>query len=87
MPLHATEELTVQIRRRLAEYLAHNAPDPLKLRSVVAQFAALRLVADTGGAFAIRPDGEVISYSWDAPHELTIVVDPRLRTPRYTRAA
>ena len=79
MPPRVTEELSVQIRHRLAEYLADDCPDPLNLRGVVAQFAALPLVGDMGGAFAIRPDGEVISYSWDVPHELTVVVDPRLR--------
>jgi hypothetical protein len=33
-----TEELSAQIRLRLAGYLTDDAPDPLNLRSVVAQF-------------------------------------------------
>lgn len=72
-----TQELSAHVRRRLAEYLAE--PDPHNLRSVVEKFGALPLVGDMGGMFALRPDGEVISYGWDEPHDVAVLRDARLR--------
>jgi hypothetical protein len=77
--LGISAELSAQIQQRLAEYLADDAPDPLGLRTIVAKFGALPLVLDMGGAEALRPDGEVITFAWDEPHEPAVVRDRRLR--------
>jgi hypothetical protein len=82
-----SEELSAEIKRRLAEYLADDTHDPLDLRSVVAKFGALPWVGDMGGPFAVRPDGEVILYAWDEPHEPTVVRDPRLRNAALYRGS
>lgn len=77
MPI--SPELAAQIELRLRECLADSTPDELNLREVVAKFGALPLALDWGGAFAIRPDGEIIMYLWDPPHDLRIEHDTRLR--------
>jgi hypothetical protein len=77
MPL--SPRLLAQVRRRLTEFLSDPKPDPLRLREVVATFGALPLCSDMGGCTALRPDGEIVSFAWDAPHGLKIEDDLRMR--------
>ncbi|MGH7437917.1 MAG: hypothetical protein ACRENE_19735 [Polyangiaceae bacterium] len=72
-------DLADRIRQRLAEYLTDSAPDPLDIRSVVAKFGALPLTSDMGGCLAIRPDGKIVSFQWDEPHDAKVEQDARWR--------
>jgi hypothetical protein len=63
----------------MSEFLSDPAPDPLRLREVVARFGALPLCLDLGGCTALRSDGEIISFAWDAPYGLKVEDDLRLR--------
>ena len=67
------------VKDRLRAFLADTSPDPLGLRAVVAKFGALPLITDMGGCYALRLDGEVVSFAWDEPHGLAVVDDERLR--------
>ena len=67
------------VAERLRAFLADTAPDPLGLRAVVEKFGSLPLILDMGGCYALRTDGEVVSFAWDEPHGLMVVDDERLR--------
>jgi hypothetical protein len=71
------------VAERLRAFLADTAPDPLGLRAVVAKFGSLPLILDMGGCYALRRDGEVVSFAWDEPHGLAVVADDRLRNAAF----
>ncbi len=72
-------DLEAAVRERLQEYLAGTWPDPLSLRAIVARFGALPLITDWGGCYALRLDGEIVTYEWEEPHRLAVLGDERLR--------
>lgn len=67
------------VEDRIRAFLSSEAHDPLDLRVVVAKFGVLPLIMDMGGCFALRANGEVVSFAWDEPHQLAVVSDERLR--------
>jgi hypothetical protein len=68
-----------QIALILKQFLADSSPDPLSLRKLAAEIQALPLVADMGGCYAIRCNGDIVSFAWDSPGELRLEEDPRIR--------
>jgi hypothetical protein len=68
-----------QIALALKQFLAATSPDPMGLRKIAADLQALPLMLDMGGCFAVRCNGEVISFAWDTPAEVRVEKDPRIR--------
>jgi hypothetical protein len=42
------------------------------------KFGALPVMMDGGGVFGLRPDGQVVSTSWDDPDQMQIESEPRI---------
>src|SRR5262249_17155459 len=94
-PSHdSTDEVSVDSRARdaipaieseLAAFVADLEPflvdlePPLDLRALAGELRLLPVMLDSGGCFALRPDGHVLSLLWDEPHELRIEQDERVR--------
>jgi hypothetical protein len=72
-------EAVNQIALALKQFLADSSPDPMSLRKIAAEIQALPLVLDMGGCFAIRCNGDIVSFSWDTPCDVRIEEDPRIR--------
>lgn len=49
------------------------------LRELATELNALPMSLDFGGCYAIRPNGEIISFRWDDPYNLESENDPRIR--------
>lgn len=72
-------ELSKQIRQRLTDFVDESGPDSLvDLGRIVSQLNALPLMLDMGGAFAIRPDGQIISFVWDKEEDFEVENDRRI---------
>lgn len=71
LPAH----LVCCIERRLAEFLTNR----VDFGPIVQKFGGLPLILDMGGCYALRPDGEVVTFAWDEPHDCKVEQDPRLR--------
>lgn len=72
-------ELSEQITQRLTDFVYESGPHGLiDLARIVAQLNALPLKLDMGGAFAIRPDGQIISFVWDQEEDYQIENDRRI---------
>ena len=52
--------------------------NPLDLRELAAELRALPMFLDSGGCYAIRSNGEIISFVWDEPYNLEFENDPRI---------
>lgn len=66
-------------RAKLDEFTDESTPDPSDLRETVAQLEVLPLMLDWGGCYALRSDGQVISFLWDVPMEVRVENDLRIR--------
>jgi hypothetical protein len=68
------------IQQALSKYMA--GPEQpvfeLDLRTVAAQLHVLPLMLDMGGCYALRQDGTVISFAWDATLDHRIETDARI---------
>ena len=73
--MEAVNEITLALR----QFLADSSPDPMNLRQIAAEIQALPLVLDMGGCYAICSNGQVVSFSWDAPSDVRVEEDPRIR--------
>ena len=73
------KEISSLIRRRINEFASEVSPDPQNLRAVAAGGEALPLVCDFGGCLAIRPDGEIVSFTWDKMGDPRVETDARIR--------
>jgi hypothetical protein len=64
-----------------------SAPDPypvhcdpqIDLRGLAAELKVLPVLLDMGGCFGLRPNGDVVSFSWDEPHRVQVEGDQRIR--------
>lgn len=74
-----SSKLKQQIEARLNEFLNSTEPDELDLRRISDELNALPLLLDMGGCFAIRPDGEIISFGWDEEKKYEVEKDQRVR--------
>jgi hypothetical protein len=72
-------ELRTLIESKVQALMADSAPDHVDLRQIATDKHALLLYADMGGALALRPNGEVISFRWDRPESVETENDPRIR--------
>ena|SRR5215212_8707348 len=68
-----------KIDAKLNEFILESSPDPMNLCQVVARFRILPLYLDWSGGWAIRSDGEVISFSYEEPFDLKVEDDTRIR--------
>jgi hypothetical protein len=64
--------LSTIIEHLVDEFLADPSPDPLGLRQIVSRVQMLPLFLDMGGCYALRPDGDLVSFAWDAPNDSTM---------------
>jgi len=72
-------ELSKQIKQRLTDFVDESGPDSLvDLGRVVSKLNALPLMLDMGGALAIRPDGQIISFCWDKEEDYQVENDRRI---------
>ncbi len=71
-------ELKRQIEARLKEFLGSTDSVKLNLLSAAAELNALPLMLDMGGCFAIRMDGEIVSFAWDEEQDHVVERDRRL---------
>jgi hypothetical protein len=67
------------VERLLADYLVQSSPDPIGLRQIVRRVHALPILQIMTQSFAIRPSGEIISFSYDTPDDIRIETDARLQ--------
>lgn len=74
-----SNEMTESIQARIKEILAPSSPADEQLRSVVATHNVLPLALDWGGGYAIRPDGETVSFLWDTINRCQVEKESRIR--------
>jgi hypothetical protein len=80
-----TSTLSEKITSTLDEFVSNPEPflikfeEPLDLRKLASELSVLPMMLDMGGCYAIRPDGEIISFSWDEPFKLDIEKDARIQ--------
>jgi hypothetical protein len=83
--MSVTSAHSEKIEAALRAFIASPVPypigleNPLDLRELAAELNALLMFLDFGGCYAIRPDGEIISFLWDKPYNLEYENDPRIR--------
>ncbi|MDB5335084.1 MAG: hypothetical protein JWN70_703 [Planctomycetaceae bacterium] len=65
------------IESLLAEFLSDLGETP-ELRGAARRNGALPLFRDMGGCYAIRPDGTLVSWSWDEPDQVCVEKDARI---------
>ncbi|SRR6266404_2760517 len=78
-------ELSEQIKQRLMDFVDESAPDDLNLRRIASDLNALPLCLDMGGVYAIRPDGQIISFCWDKEKDYQVENDRRYLQHRAVR--
>lgn len=82
--MNVTSAHSGKIEAALKAFIANPEPyridleNPLNLREWAAELRALPMFLDSGGCYAIRPDGEIISFVWDEPYNLESEDDPRI---------
>ena len=67
-----------QIEMLIRDFVSDTSADGRVLRSFVVRVRALPLFLDMGGFYAIRPNGEIVSQSWD-DDDVRVEDDPRIR--------
>ncbi|MBA3322342.1 MAG: hypothetical protein H0T45_12985 [Pyrinomonadaceae bacterium] len=83
--MNVTSAHSEKIEAALKTFIANPEPyligleSPLDLRELAAELNALPMFLDFGGCYAIRPNGEIISFDWDEPYNLESENDPRIR--------
>ena len=74
-----------KIETALNKFVANPEPyligfdEPLDLRRLAAELKVLPMFLDFGGCYGVRPNGEIVSFSWDEPYKLEAENDPRVR--------
>ncbi len=82
--MNITPESSEKIKATLKEFVANPEPylikfdEPLDLRKIAAELNVLPMFLDMGGCYGIRPNGEIVSFSWDEPYKLEVENDPRI---------
>jgi hypothetical protein len=75
-------ELSKKIELELNEFVEKYEPylifdGEINLRKVAADQGILPVLLDMGGCYAIRPNGEIVSFLWDEPYKLEVEKDQR----------
>lgn len=60
-----TSDFSTWHEEKLQEFLSETTPDLMDMRLRARELNALPLTCDMGGCFAIRANGEIISFLWD----------------------
>jgi hypothetical protein len=82
--MNITPASSEKIEATLKEFVANPEPylikfdEPLDLRKLAADLNVLPMFLDMGGCYGIRPNGEIVSFSWDEPYKLDTENDPRI---------
>ena len=83
--MSVTSAQSKKIEAALRAYIANPEPyligseNGFDLRGLAAELNALPMFLDFGGCYAIRVDGEIVSFMWDEPYSLKPENDPRIR--------
>ena len=83
--MSVTSAQSKKIEAALRAYIANPEPyligseNGFDLRGLAAELNALPMFLDFGGCYAIRVDGEIVSFVWDEPYSLKPENDPRIR--------
>ena len=81
-------ELSEQIKQRLMDFVDESGPNSLvDLGRIVSKLNALPLMLDMGGALAIRPDGQIISFCWDKEEDYRLKTTDAFATSRCSQEA
>jgi hypothetical protein len=79
------QALIQKIEARLEEFISDPSPcvakfdEPIDVRKVAAELRILPLIFEMGGCYALRSNGEVVSFSWDDPYNVEVENDARIR--------
>lgn len=65
-------------KSKLNEVCGESLPDPNGVNATCREFGLLPLMFDMSGCFAIRANGEIVSFLYDDPNELRVETDPRI---------
>lgn len=63
----------------LKDVCSEASPDPAGVNATCRELKVLPLTFDMSGCFAIRANGEIVSFLFDNQHELRVETDPRIR--------
>lgn len=79
--MNITPELSEKIEANLKEFISNpesysSLPD---LKEIAFELKVLPMLLDMGGCYAIRPNGEIVSFAWDEPYDLEIENNPRIQ--------
>jgi hypothetical protein len=74
-----TSSFPIWHQAKLQEFLNETTPDPMNVRAIARELNVLPLMGDMGGCFAIRSDGEVISFLWDNDRDIKQENNARIR--------
>jgi hypothetical protein len=69
-------EIDAAFRQFVAEAEPYILFGSLDLRALAARASILPVVMDMGGCYALRMNGEVVSFTWDEPTDLTVESKP-----------
>jgi len=86
MPLGGDVIITDTIHLLIDRFLEAPAEGPIDLRDLVSRERILPVWYDTGGCYALRPSGEVVSFVWDE-ESVQNELDPRVRNIAYSSGA
>lgn len=81
------ETLGAVIEHLLARLIAGEVEDYFRLRTWAARHSALPVMADMGGCYAIKKDGNVVAFLWDKEDNLESESDARLCRTAMKRAS
>lgn len=66
-------------KRTLEEFINSSTPAPDDIRETATQLEVLPLMLDMGGCYALRSNGQVVSFLWDDLKEVRVEDDLRIR--------
>ena len=70
--MNISAKLTRKIEDELKDYITNSEPNLNDLRKIASDQGILPVLLDMGGCYAIRPNGEIVSFSWDKPFRLEV---------------
>ena len=65
-------------KKTLEEFINGSFPDPNGLREIAARLEILPLMLDWGGCYALRSNGQVITFLWDEANDVRVENDLRI---------
>ena len=73
-----SEEVSSEIRARIEDIISDFSSDTSSLRSITAELNALPVYLDGGGGLALKPNGEIVEFSWERPEDAQPINDLRI---------